>query len=117
MQTLYRAQYAFLAFLLVFLAACQPLGIPKPETFNERLAFGYSTVTTARQTALTLLQSGKISADDAQQVQGQADNARTGLDIARSLSATEPQAADTKLTAILTALTALDAYLKSRGAQ
>lgn len=103
--------------ILMALAGCQTLGIPQAETFNQRLAVGYATVTGTRQTALSLLQAGKIDAGDAQNVQNQADNARAGLDIARSLSATAPQAADSKLSAVLTGLNALDAYLKTRGAQ
>lgn len=108
-------RYLWLATVLA-LAGCQTLGIPQAETFNQRLAVGYVGVTTARQTALTLLQADKIGTDDAQQVQQQADNLRAGLDVARSLRASSPQAADSKLTATLAALQALDAYLKTRGA-
>jgi len=105
---------AFWAALLVMLTACQTLGVATPQTFNERLAAGYTTVTAARDTTATLLTSGKLSASDAQNTQAQLDNARTGLDLAREIHATNPPAGDAKLDAIVTGLTALQAYLQSR---
>lgn len=109
-----KAEMFLLAIAIMLLSACAQLGIPKPETFNERLAVGYSTVTAVRQTATTLLQAKKISADDAQNVQNQADNARAGLDIARTISKTDLKAADAKLNAVHTALTALQSYLATK---
>lgn len=108
------AQYAFLA-ILTLLVGCSQLGIPKPQTFNQRLAVGYTTVTAVRQTAITLLQADKITANDASNVQEQADNARAGLDLARSIHATNPQAAETRLDAVIVGLNALQAYLQARG--
>src|SRR5690242_15580566 len=63
------AYTAFWAALLVMLSACQALGVATPQTFNEKLAAGYSTITAARDTAATLLTSGKLSVSDAQNVQ------------------------------------------------
>jgi len=97
------------------LSACASLGLQSPDTFNQKLAGGYTTVTAARDTAATLLQSGKIKADDAQQVQNQADNLRSGLDVARSIHTSNPTAGDDKLASILTGLNALSAYLAARG--
>lgn len=105
---------AFWAVLLLTLSACQTLGVTTPKTFNERLAAGYATVTGARDTTATLLTSGKLSAPDAQNVQRQLDNARTGLDLARQIHATNPPAGDARLDAVVTGLTALQAYLQSR---
>jgi hypothetical protein len=111
-----RLRYApFYGLLLILLTACATLGIDAPKTFNERLAAGYTTVTGVRNTAATLLTSNKLSADDAQNVQSQADNARTGLDLARQIHATNPPAADARLDAVVTGLTALQAYLNTRG--
>ena len=93
---------------------CAQLGI-QPETFNQRLAVSYSTVTTIRQTALTLLQAKKISVADARHIQEQADNARSGLDIARAMRADDPKGADNKLESVRTALAALNAYLVAKG--
>ena len=100
--------------LLVMLTACQTIGVPTPQSFSERLAAGYVSVTAVRQSATTLIVAGKISAGDAENIQAQADNARTGLDVARTLRGTDVTAADAKLQAALTILTALDAYVRSR---
>lgn len=106
-----RVRYApFYGLLLVLLVACAI----KPETFNERLAAGYTTVTGVRNATASLLAANKISAPDAANVQQQADNARTGLDLARQIHATNPSAGDAKLDAAVTALTALEAYLRTR---
>ena len=103
-----------LVILLSIAASCAQLGMPTPQTFNEKLAAGYAAVTSARETATTLLVAKKITADDAQNVQNQADNARAGLDIAKKLSALDPDAANAKLTAVSTALIALQSYLASK---
>jgi len=100
---------------VVGLQGCAALGIPSPQSFNERLAVGYSTVTSARNTATSLLGAGKISVSDAENVLEQTDNARAGLDIAREIHAATPDAANARLTAVLTGLRALEVYLKSRG--
>jgi hypothetical protein len=100
--------------LLLLLSACAQLGLQSPQNFSDRLAAGYVTVTAARDTTATLLSSGKITAADAQNVQQQADNARSGLDIARQVHETNPAAGDDKLAAILTGLNALSRYLNSR---
>ncbi len=109
-----RLQLYSLPLVLLLLSACASLGLQTPKTFNERLAAGYVSVTAARDTAATLLTAGKITAGDAQNVQQQADNARSGLDIARSVHETNPAAGDDKLTAILAGLNALSAYLIAR---
>lgn len=110
-----RTRYApFYGLILVLLTACSVLGVTTPKTFNERLAAGYATTTAARDTTATLLTAGKLSAADAQNVQSQLDNARTGLDLARQIHATNPPAGDARLAAVVTGLTALQAYLQSR---
>jgi hypothetical protein len=103
-----------LPFLLLVLSSCSLLGVATPQTFNERLGAGYSTVTASRDATATLLSSGKLSASDAQNVQDQLNTARTGLDLARQVHATNPPAGDAKLDAVVTGLTALQAYLQSR---
>ena len=103
---------SMLALLLV--GACSYLGQPTPETFNERAAAAYASVTAVRQTALTLLQTGSITADDAQNVQEGADNARAGIDVARTIAVTDAGQADNRLTAAIVALNALNAYLASQ---
>jgi len=101
---------------VVLLASCTWLGLDSPQTFNERLAVGYTSVTAVRLAATDLLLAKKISVDDAQNVLEQSDNARAGLDIARTLNTVDPEAADRRLQSILTGLKALQAYLNSAGA-
>ena len=108
-----RSFHAFLTATMVVMAlalsACA--SVPQPKTFNERLAYGYTTVTTIRQIGTNLVTAGKISANDAQNVQDQANNARVGLDIAKTLSG---QAAEDKLTVTLTLLQGLQSYLLAK---
>jgi hypothetical protein len=73
-----------------------------------------SAVTGVREAALTLLTAKKISADDAQNLQKQADNVRAGTVIAQSLLATDPAAADAKIQQTRAVLIALQAYLAAK---
>lgn len=102
---------AWLAFLLV--AACAQLG-DTGDTFNQKLAAGYITVTQVRTTATALLEAGKISSVDAQNIQGQADIARSGLDVARGLAGVDIATASGRLQMVTTGLSAAAAYLASR---
>lgn len=110
-----RPRYApFYALLLVLVTACAALGVATPQTFNERLAAGYVTTTAVRNATADLLTAGKLTASDAGNIGQQADNARTGLDLARQIHATNPPAGDAKLDAVVNGLAALQAYLQSR---
>ncbi len=112
MQLAYRLTFV----LLLLLAGCAQLGI-QPQTFNEKLAVAVTTVTTVRTSTTALLQAGKITAADAQNVQNQANTAREGLDLARTINATNPQGAADKLSAATAVLTALQGYISSKGAK
>jgi outer membrane protein TolC len=102
---------------LAVLTACAALGLPTAQTFNEKLAVGYGTVTAVRNSATTLVMAGKITPDDAQNVQTQADTARAALDVARTAyRAGDTTGATTKLDTTATVLRALQAYLASKGA-
>jgi hypothetical protein len=100
--------------LLLFLPGCQSLGLPSADTFNERAAVVLGTITTVRQTATTLLEQKKITAEDGQHVLSATDSARAGLDIARTLNKSNPQAGSAKLDSIRTALVAIQSYLATR---
>jgi len=103
------------AFLLVMLvSACSTFGVPTPQTFNQNLAVSIAANTSVRETATTLLQAGKISAIDAQNIQAQADVAREGLNVARTLSGTDLASAQGRLEATTAALKALQAYLATK---
>ena len=103
--------------ILVSILAVLAVGCATPQTFNERLLAGYATVTETRQTAVTLVDAKKMSSADAVNVQQQADTARAGLDLARSMRASAPQQAEDKLTATQTIVRALRAYLLSKEAK
>ena len=100
---------------LILLSACSALGVPTPQTFNEKEAAAISSVTAIRSTAASLLSSSKITAGDATNIQAQADNAREAIKVASSIHATDPGAADSRLSAIITGLNAISAYLATRG--
>jgi hypothetical protein len=105
-----------LSYLFLLLAVgCATLGLPTPQTFNERLLAAYAGVTTVRDGGDKLLVARKISSADAENVQKQADNVRQGLDLAASMK--DPVLAANKLSttvAILTALQTYQAYLETR---
>src|SRR5688572_23337455 len=84
---------------LVALSACAVLGVPTPETFNQRAAFALTQVTAVRESATQLVTSGAISADDAQNIQDQANSARAGIDLAIVFKATDPENAENRLAA------------------
>ena len=75
----------FILAVCIAVAGCASMGVPSPETFNQRVAVGIASVSTARDTAATLLAAGKIGKEDAANIQKQADVAREGLDVARRL--------------------------------
>jgi hypothetical protein len=100
--------------LLLLALGCATFGIPTPQTFNERLAAGYTTATTIVAATTTLLAAKKLSSADAENVLKQTDTAVAGLDISRNLSLTDLAAANTKLTATLVVLNSLQAYLNSK---
>lgn len=101
--------------ILVMLVGCSTLGIPSADTFNKKWLAAQQTDTTVLQTDLTLLQAGTISKADAANVEAQADNIKAGLDIARTLYATDQTAGSTKLDSVVIALQALQTYLNAKG--
>lgn len=107
-------QAAVLVCLAWFATACAVLGVPTPESFNERAAAAYATTAAVRDSATDLLVAGRISVEDAENVQAQADNVRAGIDIARLAYAGDPPAAEDRLNAAIRILSALDVYLRSR---
>lgn len=101
--------------LAVALSACGVLGIPTAKTFNEKWLAAQTADTAVLQTDMALLQAGKISRDDAANIEAQADNVKAGLDIARTVYSTDQTAGDAKLTSVIAALQALQNYLATKG--
>lgn len=101
----------------LLLAACAQLGVPEADTFNKKVFAGYNTVEGIAKTASDLRTAGKLSDGDRDNVVATARSAIQGLDLAKTLHASNPQAGNDKLTATITVLTALQAYLATRGAK
>lgn len=106
--------FAAVTIVAFALQACAQLGLATPETFNQKAAVALGTVTQVRESATTLLAAKQITADDADNVLKATDVARTGIDTARKMQATDPTGANSKLDAIRTGLTAVATYLASR---
>ena len=97
--------------LLAIHAGCVSLEAPK--TFNDKLAYGYASLTASRSTATDLLQRQRIAKDEAVQIQALADQTRSGLDLARGTALKgDMVSAQGQLDLALSVLTQLEAYLK-----
>ena len=83
--------------LQALMAACAPIGVSTPLTFDERLADDIAAVSQIRTTTTALLREGKISSDDAQHVRAEADKARSDLDVARALHETDTNGGNAQL--------------------
>jgi len=112
MHYLKRPQLFLLAFALALLQACAGL---TPDTFNKKLAAGYATVQTVNESAGSLLTANKISKKDAQNVVDTSRMAVAGLDTAAEIGKTDLSAGNAKLTATIAIVTALQAYLVTKG--
>ena len=102
-------------FALLMLAACAQLGLPTPDTINEKIAAAQGSVTQVRVTATQLLNSKTITVADAENALKVTDAASEGIVVARALAAQDPNAAQARLTMIVTTLTAVQAYLATKG--
>lgn len=100
--------------LCALIVGCASVGLPTPQTMNERVAVAQSTVTQLRSTATVLLNAKRISSKDAENVLRQTDAATEGIALAMLMSATDPAGANTKLQTTLQVLQVLQAYLASK---
>lgn len=105
---------AFLPFLIL-LTACAALSVPPADTFNKRAAAATATVNTVSQTALTLLQSHKITPDESDRYIDRAEEAQEAIDVARAIYENDPMDdGQARLAAVIRALTILTAELEAR---
>lgn len=102
----------FLALLL--LSACAQLGLQQPATFPEKLAAAVATNAEVRKQAADALVLGAIDVDQAKSILQTTDAVRQGLEIARGVYATDPNAANARLNTLVATLTALQAHLASK---
>lgn len=103
-------------FAIAFLAGCAGIGLQPAESFKDRWAYATATVTAITETTTQAVKLGQISKEDASNVAEQTRNALAALDMARSMLEKDPTGANAKLTATVTVLTALQSYLRSKGA-
>jgi hypothetical protein len=105
----------FVFALLAYLVGCSSIGLQKPETFNEQLAFQYGNLTAIYSAVATSVQVGSLKPDDAEKVIESADAARTSLDAARiAYNAGDITTAEGRLQAAIVLLTALQTQLHSQ---
>ena len=98
--------------LAALLAACTQLGLQAPQTFSQKLAYGYSTLASVRTTAAHALDAKQITVADAKQVLDLSDQARALLDAAGMAQGTgDLSTAASKLALATTILTQLQTYL------
>lgn len=122
------------ALLVVLVLGCASLGLPSPQTFEQKALVTQATVTQIRASAAQLLTAKTISLSDAQNALIVTDAATSGVAVARTLYATAcppapaasaPAApvactsvkADARLAVATAALTALSAYLTAQESQ
>ena len=104
---------AFAVLALVLLAACaawQPA-----QTFEQKLAYGYSVHTAVLNTAAAGVEAGELSTSDGQQVLRLADESRALLDASRAASGLgDIKTAEGQLALATSLLTQLQTYLRTR---
>lgn len=127
-----RLQHLATALLAALFMGCASLGLPSPNTFEQKALVAQSSVTQLRLSASQLLNSRTINLRDAENALHVTDAATSGIAVARTLYATacplptaaasappvacSSVAADKRLTVATAALTALSAYLATQGA-
>lgn len=101
---------------IFLLAGCAQLGLQPAKSFDDRVAYGYSTVTSVRNSTANALNAGLIKVEDAKQVQALADQARAGLDASRGAWVVgDTKTALGRLELANAVLTNLAVYLQQRG--
>lgn len=107
-----------LAVSVLALAGCASLGNEKPTTFRDQLAYAEAAHTGVIDALDSSLNAGMISSVAAGNVAAQADSAELALDAARAAyAAGDTAGANAKLVVALSALQALQDYLRAQGAK
>lgn len=114
--------------LVPLISGCAALGLQTADTFNQKLAYSYGQVTASRKGATAVVNASCPTPDtftsaaclsavaDGKHIQQMADEARKGLDLAKAYAvAGNLQQANVQLQLESAALTALQAYLLSKG--
>lgn len=99
---------------LLFLTGCAAIGLSPAQGLDQKLAYAEGVDTAVLAASTAALTAGQITSADQAQVINLADQAKTLIDSARQLEATDTTAASAKLTLANGVLTQLQAYLNSR---
>lgn len=103
------------AFTLILLIAGCAAWAPA-QTFEQKLAYAYSTHTAVLNTAADGVERGTLSKEDGISVLKLADESRALLDAARlSIGVGDVSTAEGQLALAVNVLTQLQTYLRSRG--
>lgn len=104
------------AILFLLLSGCAQLGLAPAKSFDQNVAYGYSTLASVRVSAAQALKTGVIEKDDAERVLALSDQARSGLDAARGAwVAGDTQTALGRLQLANSVLTQLAVFLQDKG--
>ena len=103
-----------IALAVLILSGCAALGVPVPQTFNQKALVAYNGATALVTTVTNLDAAGVITDADAKNVAAQADNVKAGIEIARQAEAAVAGSGGTKLDAAVAILTAAQTYLCSK---
>lgn len=74
-----------LGLLVLLFSGCSTVGVATPQTFEQKLAYGYSTLATIRVTTANAYNAGTLSKADAITVLTGTNDVRLGLDEAYAL--------------------------------
>jgi hypothetical protein len=103
----------FLALFCLSLMGCETLGLTKPRTFDQKLAYAESQVTAGYQSVADLANRKRISKDAGTRTIKQLDDASTALKAARiAVGAGDMTLAQDKLSAATAILLSVEASLK-----
>jgi len=101
--------------ILALLGACTLLGVPPPQSINERLAYAYASHTAVLEAATNSVNEGDLTAAEGEQVGELADKSRELLDATNTaLRSGDTSTAAGKLQLGMSILTELQLYLRSR---
>ncbi len=92
------------------LAACAQMGVPQPQSCQQRLAYAYGVNTAVREASVAELKAGAITTEDMEHIIALNDQARALLDAARTLP--DPAQAESRLALATAVLTELQAFLR-----
>jgi hypothetical protein len=95
---------------------CSTFGVQPARSFDQQLAYAYSTHTAVLDSAANALEAGSLTVEDAEAVLAMADQSRVLLDSARlAAGAGDVTTAEGRLALATNVLQQLVAYLNARG--